>query len=174
MQPSPSTTLRPAIALMEKTPQVLETMLGGVAPDVLRWKPAADRWSISEVLAHFADSEDTLAERVRRFVLEDTPNLKEYQPSSDGFAAAAGTPQEHLSRFTFTRRELIHFLRTLPPDIGARTPQHSKLGLITLEQMLNEWASHDLGHIRQIAELYRARAFHPNAGPFAAYQNLNP
>jgi hypothetical protein len=46
--------------------------------------------------------------------------------------------------------------------------------LITLEQMLNEWASHDLGHIRQIAELYRARAFHPHAGPFAAYQTLNP
>ena len=33
MQPSPSTTLPPAIALMEKTPQVLETMLGGIAPD---------------------------------------------------------------------------------------------------------------------------------------------
>lgn len=172
MQPSPSTTLRPAVALMEKTPQVLETMLGGVAPDVLRWKPAPDRWSISEVLSHLADCEDCLAVRVRRFVLEDTPALKEYEPPAEGFSA--GTPQEHLSRFAFTRKELVQFLRTLPPDIGARTAQHSQLGLITLEQMLNEWASHDLGHIRQIAELYRARAFHPHAGPFAAYQNLNP
>ncbi len=172
MQPSPSATLRPAIALMEKTPQLLETMLGGIAPDVLRWKPAPNRWSISEVLSHFADSEDILSERVRRFVLEDTPHLKEYWPPAEGYSA--GTPQEHLSRFTFARRELVQFLRTLPPDIGARTAQHSKLGLITLEQMLNEWASHDLGHVRQIAELYRARAFHPNAGPFAAYQTLNP
>lgn len=172
MQPSPSTTLRPAISLMEKTPQVLKTMLAGVAPDVARWKPAADRWSISEVLSHLADCEDCLVERVRRFVLENTPPLKEYEPPEEGFAA--GTPQEHLSRFTQTRRELIQFLGTLPPDIGARTAQHSKLGLVTLEQMLNEWASHDLGHIRQIAELYRACAFHPNAGPFAAYQTLKP
>jgi hypothetical protein len=157
---------------MEKTPQLLETMLGGIAPDVVRWKPAPDRWSISEVLSHIADCEDCLAERVRRFVLEDTPQLKEYEPPAEGFAA--GSPQEHLSRFTHTRRELVQFLRTLPPDIGARTAQHSQLGLITLEQMLNEWASHDLGHVRQIAELYRARAFHPNAGPFAAYQTLNP
>ena len=141
-------------------------------PTSLRWKPAPDRWSISEVLSHLADCEDCLAERVRRFVLEDSPQLKEYEPPAEGFAA--GTPQEHLSRFTHTRRELVQFLRTLPPDIGARTAQHSKLGLITLEQMLNEWASHDLGHVRQIAELYRARAFHPNAGPFAAYQTLNP
>ena len=172
MQPSPSTTLRPAISLMEKTPQLLETMLGGVAPDVLRWKPAPERWSISEVLSHLADCEDCLAERVRRFVLEDTPHLREYAPPAEGFAA--GSSQEHLSRFTHTRRELIQFLRTLPPDIGARTAQHSQLGLINLEQMLNEWASHDLGHVRQIAELYRARVFHPNAGPFAAYQTLKP
>jgi DinB superfamily len=172
MQPSPSTTIRPAIALLEKTPQLLETMLDGVAPDVLRWKPAPDRWSISEVSSHLADCEDCLGERVRRFVLEATPQLKEYEPPAKGFAV--GTPQEHLSRFAFTRKELVQFLRTLPPDVGARTAQHSKLGLITLEQMLNEWASHDLGHIRQIAELYRACAFHPNAGPFSANQTLNP
>jgi len=172
MQPSPPTTIRPAIALMEKTPQLLETMLGGVSRDVLCWKPAAERWSISEVLSHLADCEDCLTERVRRFVLEDTPSLKEYEPPAEGFSA--GTPQEHLSRFGFTRRELVQFLRTLPPEAGARTAQHSKLGQVTLEQMLNEWASHDLGHVRQIAELYRARAFHPNAGPFGAYQTLNP
>jgi DinB superfamily len=172
MQPSPSTNLRPAIALMEKTPQVLETMLGGVAPDVLRWKPTPDRWSISEVLSHLADCEDCLTERVRRMVLEDAPPLREYEPPVEGFSA--GSPQEHLSRFTHTRRELVQFLRNLPPEAAARTAQHSKMGLVTLDQMLNEWASHDLGHIRQIAELYRARAFHPNAGAFAAYQTLNP
>jgi hypothetical protein len=105
-------------------------------------------------------------------ILEDAPPLKEYEPPIVGFSA--GSPQEHLSRFTHARRELVQFLRTLPPEAGARTAQHSKLGLVTLEQMLNEWASHDLGHIRQIAELYRARAFHPHAGPFAAYQTLNP
>jgi hypothetical protein len=172
MQPSPSTTIRPAIALMEKTPQLLETMLGGVALDVLRWKPAPDRWSISEVLSHLADCEEVLGERVRRFVLEDTPHLKEYAPPAEGFSA--GTPQEHLSRFSFTRRELVRFLLTLQPEVATRTAQHSKLGLITLEQMLNEWASHDLGHIRQIAELYRARAFYPNSGPFRADVTLHP
>jgi hypothetical protein len=46
--------------------------------------------------------------------------------------------------------------------------------MITLSQMLNEWASHDLGHLRQIAELYRAHAFHPHAGPFQRYSNPKP
>jgi len=48
------------------------------------------------------------------------------------------------------------------------------LGEITLHQMLSEWASHDLGHLRQIAELYRAHAFHPYVGPFQKYSNPKP
>jgi hypothetical protein len=40
--------------------------------------------------------------------------------------------------------------------------------------MLNEWANHDLGHLRQIAELYRANAFHPNSGPFMKYSSPKP
>ncbi|HEY2822973.1 MAG TPA: hypothetical protein VGJ06_18140 [Candidatus Acidoferrum sp.] len=68
----------------------------------------------------------------------------------------------------------MQFLKALPPESVTRTAQHSKLGLITLGQMLNEWASHDLGHVRQIAELYRAKAFHPHAGPFSVYTTLHP
>ena len=62
----------------------------------------------------------------------------------------------------------------LPPSAGARTAVHSELGTITLAEMLNEWANHDLGHLRQIAELYRAHAFHPHSGPFMRYSHPRP
>ncbi len=39
---------------------------------------------------------------------------------------------------------------------GDRRAFHKEVGVITLAQMLHEWALHDLGHIRQIAELVRA------------------
>jgi len=39
---------------------------------------------------------------------------------------------------------------------------------------MNEWAFHDLGHIRQIAELYRTRAFYEKSGPFQRYANPKP
>ena len=172
MQPSRSSTIRPALALLQKTPVLLETMLAGLSSDLLRWKPAPDRWSISEVLAHLADAEELFAERIRRFVVEDSPHLKKHEQPPEGYSQ--GTPQEHLSHLTYARRENIQFLNAAPPEIGARTAVHSELGQITLEQMLNEWASHDLGHIRQIAEVYRAYAFHPNSGPFERYSNLRP
>ena len=40
--------------------------------------------------------------------------------------------------------------------------------------MLNEWALHDLGHIRQIAELVRARKYRAGAGAMGASYNLKP
>jgi hypothetical protein len=39
---------------------------------------------------------------------------------------------------------------------------------------MNEWAFHDLGHIKQIAELYRSHAFFPYVGPFKQFFTVNP
>lgn len=40
--------------------------------------------------------------------------------------------------------------------------------------MLDEWALHDLGHIRQIAELVRARGYAAGTGPMAVSYNPKP
>jgi hypothetical protein len=40
--------------------------------------------------------------------------------------------------------------------------------------MLNEWALHDLGHVRQIAELARARKYLAGAGPLGKSYQLKP
>jgi hypothetical protein len=40
--------------------------------------------------------------------------------------------------------------------------------------MLNEWAMHDVGHIRQVAELVRARTYLTGAGPLGKDYNLKP
>ena len=39
---------------------------------------------------------------------------------------------------------------------------------------LHEWALHDLGHIRQIAELARARKYLEGAGPLGSNYHLKP
>jgi hypothetical protein len=41
-------------------------------------------------------------------------------------------------------------------------------------QFLHELASHDPGHLRQMAELYPAHAFYPHAGPFQKYSHPKP
>jgi hypothetical protein len=65
-------------------------------------------------------------------------------------------------------------LRYVPSHAVARIGQHGKIGQISIGQLMNEWAFHDLGHIRQIAELFRSRAFYPAIGPFQQYYTIKP
>ena len=68
----------------------------------------------------------------------------------------------------------MEFLRDLPDGVGGRVAVHREAGEITLQQMLHEWALHDLGHVRQIAELVRARRYLAGAGPLGAGYRLEP
>ncbi len=176
MQPASAIEIQPAISLLGKTPQLLETLLRDLPAELLHWKPRPDRWSISEVLAHLATLEQVFAERVQRMMAEDSPPLAKYD--LDGAKArkdySHGSGAENLAHFTRARRSTLAMLTELPASASPRTGVHSELGTITLAHMLNEWASHDLGHLRQIAELYRAHAFHPNSGPFMKYSNPQP
>src|SRR6266852_3912398 len=168
--------MQPAISLLEKTPRLLETMLCDLPGELLHWKPAPERWSISQVPAHLSALEQVYAERALRMVAEESPALVKYDLA--GAVArgeySRGSAGENLALFTRTRRSTRALLVGLPASAGARTGVHSELGTVTLAHMLNEWASHDLGHLRQIAELYRAREFHPHSGPFIKYSNLKP
>ncbi|HXY24835.1 MAG TPA: DinB family protein [Candidatus Acidoferrum sp.] len=176
MQPASAVDIQPAISLLGKTPRLLETMLGDLSGELLHWKPVPDRWCISEVLAHLAALEQVYAERALRMVAEDSPTIMKYDLAGASARGdySRGSAGENLALFTRTRRSTLAMLTGLPSSAGARTGVHSELGTITLAHMLNEWANHDLGHLRQIAELYRAYAFHPHSGPFMKYSTPKP
>ena len=88
--------------------------------------------------------------------------------SGRSFSSSFNTPFKPL------RETNIEFIRGLPGSDGSRVALHKEAGEITLAQMLHEWAMHDLGHIRQIAELVRARKYLEGAGPLGASYNLKP
>ena len=133
----------------------------------------AARWSIAEVLAHMVAIEQLYEQRARRIVLDESPALSPYVPPDEA-ESKKKTSRRHLEKFVGLRRAFAFYLHSIPSNAAGRTGQHHEMGTITLSQMLHELANHDLGHIRQIAELYRARAFYPNAGPFQRFSNPKP
>lgn len=169
-----STTL-PGLATLEQTPAVLEGMLAACPKEVFDWKPSPQRWSISEVLAHLAHVEvEGFRVRVKQFV-EGRP-LGAYDQNA---MAAAGTysgkdGRAMLEKFRAERAETLRFLATLPASALERKARHPELGEVSLVEMMHEWAFHDLGHIRQIAELYRAKAYWPRMGGWQQYYKINP
>jgi hypothetical protein len=83
-------------------------------------------------------------------------------------------PADAFNRFEQKRVSNVEYLRELPLEAGGRVALHREVGPTTLNQMLHEWALHDLGHVRQIAELVRARKYLEGAGPLGSYYQLKP
>ena len=117
-------------------------------------------------LYHGTDFLEVNASAVRGFEPDDAPLHLELYRNMD--------PEDAFDHFEEQRETNIETLRDLPPGVGERKALHKKVGPITLSQMLNEWALHDLGHVRQIAELVRARKYLAGAGPLAAFYQLKP
>ena len=166
----------PTLDLLEQTPIIIEKILYSATQEQLHWKPAMDRWSISEVLAHLVDIERVFHERARKMVEEENPALEAYDQNVAYQAGkySGGKAVEHLHEFCHERDRSVSWLRYLPVKVATRTARHSEIGAITLDQLLHEWAFHDLGHIRQISELLRARAFFPRMGGFQRYYTVKP
>jgi hypothetical protein len=147
----------PAVGQLQATPEILRGLMRELTAEDARWKPAPDRFSVAEVLAHLSQSEGDYRLRLDRFMNEERPELEpdEAQFHLDLYRNA--DPEDSFDHFEEQRESNIEFLRNLPEGAGERRAIHKEAGVITMAQMLHEWAMHDLGHIRQIAELVRAR-----------------
>jgi hypothetical protein len=167
----------PGLNVLEQTPIIIEKIVSLAGEDHLHWKPAMDRWSISEVLAHLADVEVAgFRERIKMMVEQEMPKLEAYDQDAQYAAGkyTGGKAREHLKVFCHERDRSLSMLRYLPEKIIARKGIHATYGPITVGQLMNEWAFHDLGHIRQISELFRSRAFYPSMGPFQKGYTIRP
>ena len=165
----------PCLALLESTPVILRCLMEDLSEDDVRWKPAADRFSIGEVLAHLSHSEGhCYRARLDRILEEECPEIEPDDAQLHLELYRNSDPEDSFDHFEEQRETNLEFLRELPAEAGARVAYHREAGEITLEQMLHEWALHDLGHIRQIAELVRARKYLPGAGPLGRYYELKP
>jgi hypothetical protein len=174
--PAPAPGAIPGIAVLEQTPIIIEKIVLSASDADMGWKPAMDRWSISEVLAHLAEAEVVaFRDRIRAMIEKNNPPIEGYDQNA-AYAAGnySGQGRENLKKFCHERDRSLSFLRYVSPEVLGRKGQHSKIGPITVGHVLNEWAFHDLGHIRQIAELYRSRAFYPYSGPFREFNTIKP
>lgn len=162
---------------LELTPTILASLLTGLTDEQMDWKPAPERFSITEVLTHLAHTEHH-AYRVKyeAFAQQEAPLLEAYD--TDGLVERgeyAGKPwRESWAEFKARREENLAFLRSLPAEYASRSGHHSKVGTIRLSELLNECSYHDLGHIRQVAELVRAQKYYPRMGPYMHHYTVNP
>ena len=161
-----------AIALLERTPSVLDALLRGLPEPWSSCDEGPDTWSPYVVVGHLIHGEKTdWIPRARRIL--EHGEAKAFDPF-DRFAQlrdSKGRPlADLLDEFAILRRKSLDELAAL--KLGEkeldRRGRHPDLGAVTMRQLLATWVAHDLDHVQQIARVM-ARRYASDCGPWAAY-----
>lgn len=131
--------------------------------------PAPGEWSALQCLGHAADTESFVFAARIRAIKDGRPELPSYDPEVQGTPVTPDTDPVALAESLATlRRDGLALLATLTEADLDRTSRHLELGPVTLRELLNEWAAHDMMHIVQ-AERAVMQPFIPNSGPWRFY-----
>src|SRR6476646_3703369 len=121
----------PCLDLLEATPAILRGLMSEISDEDARWKPAPDRFSIAEVLAHLSHSEGhCYRARVDRFLAEEMQELEPDDAQMHLELYKNGDPEEDFGHFEDQRETNIEVLRGLPAAAGSRRAKHKAAGEI--------------------------------------------
>jgi hypothetical protein len=116
--------------------------------------PAPGKWSLRQIICHLADSEMIGRYRMASVIAEDNPSLQWYD--QDAWATKLDYSKRKFSQaletFRRVRGENYELLKDLPEETYSRTGVHSRLGPMTLKDLLKMYAEHAEGHARQIRD----------------------
>jgi uncharacterized damage-inducible protein DinB len=139
-------------------PDLLRRAVVGMTREQLLTRPIPGKWSTLEVVCHIADYEPIYADRMKRVIALDAPELLKGDPGR--FAAQLSYDQrdidEELALIELTRKQMARILRARKPEDFQRHGTHSRDGTLTLENLLQRVTAHIPHHVQFIEEKRRA------------------
>ncbi len=155
--------------ILTTTPKRWINLIDSLPAEMLSQYPAPGEWSPLECLVHILDTERyVFPVRVKAFLTEQA--MPAYDPDTQGSQISDDLPSaiDLVSEFARLRTESLALVELLTPDDLKRKSVHAELGPVTLNEMMHEWAAHDLNHTVQ-AERGMMQPFIRGCGPWQRY-----
>ena len=144
--------------VLAATPNRLARLLEKRSPTALGRRPAANKWSVDEIVAHLADAELAFGWRIRSIAATPGVALQWWDEHlwSERLMYARVPARATLVTFEAARVANLNLLRRLPAEVyAAAFGVHAKRGRQTLDDFVVMEAAHDLNHLRQVQALLR-------------------
>jgi DinB family protein len=147
------------LAVQAATAQKLERLIEGVPTSELRKRPAADKWSVSEIVAHLDDAEIVTGFRMRMILGAPGASIAAY--NQDSWVTSGHyemrDPHKSFEQFRVAREANLALLKSLTPEQWKHYGMHSERGQETIEHMVRMAAGHDINHLQQIERILPAK-----------------
>lgn len=163
-----------AVAVLERTPASLRTLLDGLPETWIRATERDGTWSPYDVIGHLIHGERTdWMPRARHIMAAETRAFEPFDRTAQFSESQGKSLAELLTTFAELRRENVAALleMKLTDDDLDRPGLHPELGHVTLGQLLATWVVHDLDHVTQVARTM-AKVYTKATGPWSAYLSI--
>jgi DinB superfamily len=147
------------LAVQAGTAMKLERLIEDVSANKLRGRPAADKWSVSEIVAHLGDAEIVTGFRMRLILgAQGAPTAAYDQDSwmTSGHYEKRD-PHKSVEQFRVLREANLALLESLVPEQWKHYGMHSERGQETIELMVRMAAGHDINHLHQIEKILSSK-----------------
>ena len=143
------------LEVQSETPKALARLIQPLSERHLSQRPAPDKWSITEILAHLADSEIVLGWRMRLVACQNGALLQSSDQNAWAHTLdyASQDPRVSLETFRVLRENNLRMLRALPERLWENYGTHSERGKETLAHIVRLYAGHDLNHLAQMEKI---------------------
>lgn len=169
------TFLADSIAVLTRTPAVLDALLRDLPEAWTHATEGPGTWSPYVVMGHLVHGERADWMPRLEIILQHGP-ARAFDPfdREAQFTDSQGkTLPELLDEFSSWRRQGLARLRELDlqPDQLDLTGTHPAFGLVTVRQLLATWTAHDLAHLVQVSRVM-AKRYRKEVGPWAQYLSV--
>ena len=152
-----STEGQDPIKIQSGTNKQLARMIKGASTAKLRKRPAPDKWSIAEILAHLADVEIVTGWRIRSVLGNPGTPIQAYD--QDSWVASGHydrrDPAKSLEIHRVLREANLALLKSLTPEQWKQFGQHAERGQESVERMVRMIAGHDINHVQQVERILK-------------------
>jgi hypothetical protein len=147
------------LRLQQAAPKKLALLLKGKTAKQLMRRPAPDKWSIAEILAHLADAELAIAWRIRQVLTNNAISIQAYDQDlwAKTFAYARRDPRESLANFRALREANLALLKSVPRKLWENYGVHQERGNESVSHVVRMVAGHDLNHLRQVEGILKRK-----------------
>ncbi len=134
-------------------PKILEESISGMNKNEMMLRPISDKWTTLEVVCHISDMELVYADRIKRIIVEDKPVLSYADPYLFSFLYYHDRePEEEINFVYCIRNHIVKILEKLNEKQWERVGIHTKLGEVSLFQIVKDITFHIPHHVKFIYE----------------------
>jgi hypothetical protein len=147
------------LRLQQAAPKKLASLIKGKTKKQLTRRPAPDKWSVVEILAHLADAELAIGWRLRQILSNNAASLQAYDQDlwARTFNYSRCDPRVSLATFRTLREANLALLKSVPRKLWDNYGVHQERGNESINHIVRMISGHDLNHLQQVEGILKGK-----------------